>query len=179
MLFRSLLFATLTSTARAQMPVGSLSELTPLLKPGAVVTVVDVSGRQLTGKVLDLSPSTLKVLVAETEHVLNEADVRTILYRRRDSLKNGAQWGGLIGAGFGAMAYALASSAQYYDGELGSPLLIPAMMAGMGVGVGVAIDAVIVRRQIVLTKPATASTSITLFHIFPHRGLGVLVSTHY
>ena len=74
---------------------------------------------------------------------LREADVTTIRQRRGDSLQNGALAGLCIGAGLTAILFALSGD----DVNGGWAALGIAIYGGVGAGIGVGVDALIVTRQ--------------------------------
>ena len=69
---------------------------------GERIRVTDGAGRELQGRLIDLSPSTLSLRTAGVRHDLQEADVAVIRRRQRDGLGNGALVGFLSGAAVSA-----------------------------------------------------------------------------
>src|SRR6266853_3560759 len=73
----------------------SLEQLEVLVKPGDTVWVTDTAGKELKGKIDQLSSATLRVKSKGATHDFLETDALRV--RHSDSLKNGT----LIGAGVG------------------------------------------------------------------------------
>ena len=80
------------------MITASFERLGLLLDQGERIRVTDGAGRELRGRLIDLSPSTLSLRVAGVRHDLREAAVAVIRRQRRDRLGNGALVGFLSGA---------------------------------------------------------------------------------
>ena len=87
--------------AQAQEVATSFEELRFLVEPGETVTVTDANGRESSGKIAELSTSSLGLLMNKTRRDLQESEVMVIRQRRPDSLANGAKWGFAAGAAFG------------------------------------------------------------------------------
>jgi hypothetical protein len=115
----------LAAPARAQH-ADRFEDLHAILKPGQTIVVTDDSGREVMGKLLALSPSTL-VLDTRT---FQPAAIREI--RKQDRW-----WDGLVtGAAIGALPGILAAS------RAGEPMGA-LMVIGAAGGVGFAIDAAV------------------------------------
>ncbi len=93
-----------TATAEAQGIANSFTELRLLVRPGDTVSVTNTTGGEVTGKIAELSPSALALMVEGHRQDLREVDVTAIRQRRSDSLQNGAFIGLCIGAGYGGAA---------------------------------------------------------------------------
>ena len=61
----------------------SFERLGLLLDQGERIRVTDGAGRELQGRLIDLSPSTLSLRIADVRHDLQEADVAVIRRRQR------------------------------------------------------------------------------------------------
>src|SRR4051812_12331459 len=72
-----------SSAAGAQTTADSFAALGGTLKRGKTVSITDDTGRSVTGKLTDLSATSLKVLVDGKEETLQEARVREVTERRR------------------------------------------------------------------------------------------------
>jgi hypothetical protein len=88
--------------APAQTVSTSFEELRQVLKKGQTVVVTDATGQRTKGKVGDLSPSSLVVLVPEarTFTKLTVSEIRVT-----DPVSNGALIGAAIGTGFATGDY--------------------------------------------------------------------------
>ena len=144
------LLAALAAAARADAQTveprtaASFERLGLLLDQGERIRVTDGAGRELRGRLIDLSPSTLSLRVAGVRHDLQEADVAVIRRQQRDGLGNGALVGFLSGA-------AVAVSLLNAEGSIrrGAALPVMSLFGAAGAGVGVGVDALIERSQVV------------------------------
>jgi hypothetical protein len=153
--------------AEAQGVADSFEQLRLLVRAGDTITVRDSKGVDTTGKIDRLSSSSLLLIASGTRRELKEADVTTILQRRSDSLANGALWGLVIGLAGGGIATAL----MCYDGPCDASLaaVVP-FYGGLGAGIGVGVDAMIVRRQVIYEKQKGSAA----FGVVPLLGVGRL-----
>lgn len=76
------------SPAPAQTIANSFEELQAVLKKGQTVIVTDASGQRVKGKVADVSPSSLVVLIPEARTFAE--GIVTEIRAAADSLRNGA-----------------------------------------------------------------------------------------
>lgn len=155
-----LMLAAAAPMAQAQGVANTFQELRLLVKPGDTITVSDSTGLRITGKLADLSASSLGLLVDGRRRDLSESDVATIQQRRGDSLGNGALWGFGVGAGLG-----LAGGLAVAAGDGVSPLVIPLVAlfyGGIGSGIGVGVDAMIARQQVIYEKPRAATARVAV-----------------
>ena len=83
----------------------SFEQLALLVESGDRITVTDRAGREQTGRVVDLSPSALALLIDGARHDFREAHIHTVRQWRQDSLGNGAWFGFAVGAAVGATAF--------------------------------------------------------------------------
>jgi hypothetical protein len=154
------------AAAAGQGIATTFQELRLLVRPGDHVTVTDVNGRDVSGKIRDLSASSLALTVDGQPREWRETEVATIRQRRGDSLANGA-WIGLgIGAGLAAIGIAVSVSSEDYDADVnfGEAVLVTALYGGLGAAIGTGIDALITRRQVIFE---TRSPSGIAFQIAP------------
>ena len=108
-----------TPGAGAQEIAASFDQLHVLVKPGDNVTVIDAAGNETKGKLRALSSSSLELSVGETPRLFTESEVRTVSQRRHASIKTGAKWGLLVGAGLG-LAIGLTAEEGPNDYEYGA-----------------------------------------------------------
>ena len=152
-----LLIAATASNVGAQELASSFDQLRILVKPGDTVNVTDGKGQETRGKISALSSSSLELTVAGTPRAFLESEVRTIRQRRADSLKNGALWGLAIGAGLGAIPQY--DGGWYYTSEnVGAAI----GLALFGLGVGTGIDAMIRNTDVIYSRPAGASATLSV-----------------
>lgn len=146
---------TIAASARAQGVANSLHELRLLVGPGDAITVTSSDGRETTGRIADLSATSLTLLDGKRRYEWREADVTRIRQRRADSLGNGALWGLASGLGFVAFA-AISASETSWSFSGGEAAAMAALWAAIGTGAGVGIDALIVKRSVIYERPARA-----------------------
>jgi hypothetical protein len=148
-----LCMAALPSIAVAQGIAKNLDELRLLVRVGESVAVTDASRTEVSGKILSLSTSVLTLEVAGRPRAFKEAEITRITQRRGDSLGNGALWG--LGAGAGLVALTIATSGHGPDGWATVALLV---YGGIGTGIGVGVDAMVTRREVIFERPAGSTT---------------------
>ena len=168
--------------ARAQEApaVDSFTALQVIVKLGDTITVTDATGRSAEGSIVALSASTLVLLEDGRRRELREQEVAAISQRRPDSLKNGAWWGLGAGAVSGFFISGLASaSANILEGpdagvSAGDVAIGTVLMAGIGTGVGMAVDALIKRQHVIYArKSAPVTVGIGPFMAAGRKGIVV------
>jgi hypothetical protein len=162
---------------QAQEIASSFDQLRVLLKRGDAVSVTDSAGHEITGRIADVSSSLLGVLVGDGRRDLVESEVRTIRQPRHANLATGAEWGFGIGAAFGAFAI-LANSSNCS----GCSSLIPltaTVFGGIGCGIGVGVSASMISQRLIFSKPAAASTSLTVTPLVTRERQAMLVSLRF
>jgi hypothetical protein len=162
----------------AQGVASSFEQLGVLVKPGDKITVVDVTGRDLEGRVGKLSRDTLTVTTPAGPRELGEVDVAEIRQRRDDSLKNGAIIGAVAGAAYFVTAAALLSDSDGGDVIVGTAVAGGVMFAGLGAAAGVGIDALITRKQVIYRKSAHGTT-VGLAPLFGRGRRGAAVTVKF
>ena len=161
--------------AAAQEPVRSFDQLDTRLKPGDTVWVTDAQGREIKGKITSLAAEVL-ALKADGSRTFSAADVRLVEERRGDSLLNG----GLIGFGIGGVGFGLTCLATIDDQDRGWCALVTVVYGGIGAAAGVAVDALIPGKKIVVYRapaPGGARTSrLSVSPLVTPRTKGVALS---
>ena len=152
--------------APAQTVAGSFEELRQILKKGQTVVVTDASGQQTRGKVGDLSPSSLTVLVPDAR-TFGESAIAEV--RRPNSWKKGALIGAGVGAGFAIWDYSIDPS------EPGNAA-ITAVAVGMGTAIGAGIDALVGKGGKILYRPRQRTFSLAISPRVRADRQGVLIS---
>jgi hypothetical protein len=144
LLYLSLALALLTpATAVAQG--GSAKPPPPLKTSEEVVVTQATSGQELRGFLVDLSPTTLAMLVnGQRVEVPLERVLR--IEGRNDSVKNGAAYGAAIAGGLTALTCAQALELRY---------CVPAAIfyTGLGALAGAGVDALHKGRTTIYSKP--------------------------
>ena len=169
----------LATVAHAEaQTAASFDELPLVLRPGDRVTVTDNNGRNLTGRIIDLSPSTLSLEASGARLDLSAADVSFIRQRRPDPLRNGT----LIGLGVGAILATLLSmmAYSYAYNEGGSPWSEAAGVAGwsffLAAGIGAGVDRLIQRSHVIYGPTGVAQRRLTVSPLLSGHRRGVAVS---
>ena len=145
------------STASGQV-VQTFEEVQGRLQRGEEVYVSDGAGPEMKGKVSDISPSSLQLLVNGERRDFDAVSVRRIDRVVRDPLKNGILWGLATGAGAGFLAMVAARDNVMLDdaGVAVALALVVAPVAGAAVGAG--IDASKTTRDLVYARTSPRSS---------------------
>ena len=156
------ILAALVLMATVCDPAASDAQTIPV-KAGDTVEMTDRTNRRLTGVVQGLGPSALTVKVDGRDQQWALADMRE-LWRRGDSLKNGA----LIGAAAGGAAGLIGGMglASLFENEVGAgagPLAAMTALGALGgLAAGAGIDALITGRTLVYREPGRSVTMLPL-----------------
>jgi hypothetical protein len=181
--------------AAAQEPVKSFDQLNTRLKPGDTIWVIDTHGREVKGRILRLTPSSL-VLDDDQPRSFGAGDVDAVRERSARPIGKAALWGTVAGAGAGVVM-ALTNRSEYAsycppDAPPGcwpppgtkAPVdwwSIP-LTAGLGAGFGTVVGALLPgTMRDVYRAPATAPAAGTSAHmsvapVITPRAKGVAVS---
>ena len=145
----------------AQEPATSLDQLNVLLKAGDKVTLLDLSGHSITGRIERISPDALDLRVKDKVQSFAEKDLRQITQKKQDSVLNGI----LIGAavGFGATLPVNLGIAD--ESEKGVAVAASALWGLIGGGIGALVDVSITQKQMVYFRPRNSvSWSVRPFY---------------
>jgi len=135
----------------------SFEQLQVLARPGDLVTVITTTGYRVSGRIDDVSPWVLALTANGIRRDYAVADVDTVRQRRSDSLANGAKWGAGIGAALLAVAIAVCDECHFDSpDDYAVAVFATGAYAAMGAGVGVGIDALIRRQQVIYRRPGVA-----------------------
>jgi hypothetical protein len=139
------LAAVSASSVGAQTGVArSFEQLQVLVGPGDSVSLLDASGEEFSGRIINLTPTELVVAVDGQPRTLQQSAVTRIRQRRGDSLRNGMWIGFGIGTGLAVAAVAAIAFDEYEDvGGAGWAAAAVGLYGAMGVGVGATIDALV------------------------------------
>ena len=159
----------------AQEVAGSFEQLRSSVRVGDKVTVTDVMGREMQGTIAELSSSSLALVVGKTRTEFFEADLESV--SRRDSRWNGTLWGLAVGAVVGA-AFEKSFVDEYGRDDIGyGSAVVP--FAGIGAGIGFAVDAMIKGRRVVYSRPSTSTMDATISPVWNTRHKGIFVSLRF
>ena len=122
------------AVAAAQQPASSFAGLDGILRTGDRVEIVDLQGRELSGKITDLSSTSISVDGEAGSRRLAEADVALIRQRRADSVWNGTLTGLAIGGGLGLVMEATCSDDSHCGEAQDGQMLLGGVVWGTGIG---------------------------------------------
>ena len=126
----------MVSASLAEAQSVSFDRLALLVNQGDRIMVTDIAGRELRGRIVDLSPSTLSLQTDGLRHDLNGGDISAIRRRERDSLKDGAVLGFLSGAAI-AVGFLVQTEARNNSGLV---LSFASLAGAAGTAIGVCLD---------------------------------------
>jgi hypothetical protein len=139
------------SAAQAQEPARSFDELQRRLKPGDTVWVVDAQGREVKGKLRELSGTSL-TMDAWGRQTFRADAVQLVKQKKAHPFWKGA----IIGGGAGALL-SIALIAQDPSEACGCE---PLILGGIGAGAGVAFAALIPRKEFVVYRAPGSSNPV-------------------
>jgi hypothetical protein len=165
----------LPALAAAQEPVKSFDQLNTRLKLGDTVWVTDAQGREIKGRLTSFAPDAVGV-DANGAQVLRADEVRAVEHRRPDSLANGALIG--LGVGFATGAGLALWACSEEECSWGEATMFALVIAGVGTGIGVGVDALIPgRKQVVYRAPgASGNARLSIAPVITPRTKGFAVS---
>jgi hypothetical protein len=131
---------------------GTAKPAPPLKAPEEVIVTQSTSGQELRGFLVELSPTTLAMLV-DGKRVEVPLDRVLRIEGRNDSVKDGAAYGALIAGGLTGLACAQAIGDRY---------CVTAVLFYTGIGAltGAGIDALHKGRTTIYSKPAAVSLAV-------------------
>ena len=167
----------------AQQPVRSFDQLNTRLKPGDTVWVTDAGGREITGRIRNLSAASLLLDAGGTPRDFQAEQVGTIRLRPKDSLKNGVLLGAVIGLALGVASCAANSQCIDDEGGPGVTAALGLMGAAAGAGLGAGVDAAVKGPKLVVYRAAGtaghAATRVSIGPVLTPRRGGVAVSVAF
>ena len=162
-------FLLAASPAPAQTVSNSFEELRQVLRKGQTVVVTDATGQRTKGKVADVSPSSLVVLVPDAR-TFTERTVSEI--RITDPVWNGALIGAAIGTGFAMWDYLIDPS------EPGNAAIFTVAI-GLGSAIGAGIDALVNRGGTLVYAAPRPPRRVTISPVLGKDRQGALVSVRF
>jgi hypothetical protein len=138
-------------SASAQTPASALAfdEAKARLRPGDRLIVTDTQQQPIEGRLVELSPCSLRMLVDGQRQDLPLDDLLRIDRRTSDSLLNGALIGAALGGVFFLSYYSenalCQSNCQFTSGALAT--------IGIGAATGAGLDALTARNETVFERP--------------------------
>ena len=142
-----LLLMAIAPGADARQAADSIEDLQSIIEFGSAIRIRDVAGSEVSGTVVELSPTTIGVFGGGVRRNFQPSEVDEIWQRRGDSLKNGTLWGLLIGTGIGT-GFGIAMAA---DGWFGGEAIFGGAAVGavLGTGSGILIDVLRKENQLI------------------------------
>ncbi len=176
----ALALATVLATAAhaEAQTAASFDELPRVLSLGDRVTVTDDTGRDLTGPIIDLSPSGLALSLRDLGGAridLPAAEVSRVRQWRSDSLRNGT----LIGLGVAAVPGFLFVVAAGEGASAYSVVGFMGLSLGLGAGMGAGIDALIPTTHVLYDRTSAARQRWTVSPTLSAHRRGVAVSVGF
>jgi hypothetical protein len=163
------------SMTKAQDVAGSFEQLRELVRVGDKVTVTDVQGREMQGSIAEVSSSSLGLVVGGNRTDFSETDLDTV--SRRDSRWNGTLWGLAVGAALGAW-FEKGLADEYGRDDIGyGEMVVP--FAGLGAGIGFAVDAMIKGRRPIYARARSSTKNTTVSPVCNIQRKGIFVSLRF
>jgi hypothetical protein len=161
----------LPSPALAQPPTTDFGQLGSRVRVGETVWVTGDDGREIQGKLWDLSASSLQVMSRGQTTTFKSDNLLVISARDRDSLSNGALIGLVTGVVLGALVAGVCED-DYLACFAGAGLVY----GGFGAAIGVGIDAMTPGRKLeIYRRPAIQSARIRLAPFGSPRAQGLVL----
>lgn len=161
-------------STQAQAPATTLEDLAQRVRSGSTVTVTDDTGRKVTGKLAQLTPEQLVLLVGDQKRVFTGQTITEVRQRERDSIVNGLVIGGAIGT---APLIFLAVTDFCSDGcDDGWVFRLGMLSIGSGMAAGAGLDASIAKRTVIYRR---AGLALHLRPIARHGATGVGLSIRF
>jgi hypothetical protein len=173
------LVLTFATAAQAQELASNFDQLRVLIKAGDVIHVTDSKGQDVGGRLLDLSPDTLRILAHGATREFNASDVDTVTAARHGNVANGAKIGLATGAGFGALMMFMAINGNCH-GEC-----VPAVMAaalvygGIGAGLGAGFSAMATSQRVIFVRTGTQPTKLTIAPLIDRTHAGAMLNVRW
>jgi hypothetical protein len=162
-------------TTEAQEVAHTLDQLRQIVTVGDKVIVTDLQGRETHGSIAEISSSSLGLITRGGRTDFAETDLDTV--GQRDSRWNGTLWGLAIG---GALGIWLEKSFadEYGRDDIGyGSVVLP--FAGLGAGVGFAVDAIKKGRRILYARAGSATTNATVVPVWTMQRKAILLSLRF
>jgi hypothetical protein len=155
----------------------SFEQLQVFVGPGDTISVREASGEEFSARISDLTSTELVVMVDGRRRAFQPDDVIRIRQRRSDSLANGTWLGFGIGAGLGLVAVAADDSGLVNNA--GWAVVVAAVYGGIGAGIGVGIDALIRRRQVIYDHQPRGAPPVAIVPFFGVKSAGAMIAVRF
>ena len=148
--------------AAAQEPVTSFDQLNTRLKIGDTIYVTDAQGREIKGKIRELTLSAM-MLDRDGSTTMKADDVRLVTQRKGHPIGKGALWGLGLGAAAGVvigLTYDDDCSDCWSSGGVAAAMA--GIFGGIGAGAGAIVGALIPGKEVVVYRAPGVSGSAHL-----------------
>jgi hypothetical protein len=152
----------------------SFEQLQVFVADGDTVSVREATGKEFSARVAGISATELVVMVDGQRRAFHPDDAIRIRQRRGDSLANGTWWGFGIGAGAGLLAVAADDSGL--ANNAGWAVVVAAVYGGIGAGIGVCVDALIRKREIIYDHQTGGASTLTIVPLFGRGRTGAQIA---
>lgn len=153
------------------VPVTLVDELWRRVRQGDTIEVMTLSGQMVTGKFVQVSSTSVTLMVLDGHREIPSRDVRRVT-RAGNRYRSGALWGGTI---FGTLG--LLSSAGCSGGGCGNPLFVAMFTGSGGAFLGAAIGAAIHKHPVV--HESGASSAVRVMPMIGPDRVGVVFSAKF
>lgn len=172
------LAVSIPSLAAAQEPTGAFDQLDTRLKPGDTIWVTDAQGREIKGTLRDLSPAFLRLDAEGATQEFQAARVGTVQIQPKDSLKNGALLGAVVGCVLGALSCGANPECAGDESGGGVAAALGILGAGAGAGIGAWIDSAMKPPRLTVYRATGAAghSRLLVAPVVGPRARGVAVS---
>jgi hypothetical protein len=166
-----LMLTAFSATGDAQERATSFDQLRMLVRTGDTLTVHDISGHAIEGKIGALSPSSIELVTAQGRSRLSEPEVVTVTQRQRP-VRKGMKYGVALGAALGAVAGLRSREPGYF-------LAGAIFFGGIGTGIGAGLGAAAPRDTVIFSHPDAAARKVTVSPLLGGRKRGVRVTVGF
>src|SRR5436190_10432973 len=172
-------FVLTASAVSAQEIAGNFDQLRVLVKSGDSVGVRDTQGREVRGRLLDLSPGSIAIVSDGVRREFAVSDVDAITASRHGNLATGAKWGLGTGAGLGALLILMNmphggcyDCGIYFVG-------VTSELAGIGAGIGVGVSALTTRQRVIFARSGEHRTTLSLAPVVDRDRKGIMLTARW
>jgi hypothetical protein len=161
----------LPARADAQAIAQTLDELRLKVRIDDIVYVRDETGREQRAEIISLTPDLLIVSMGGARREFTDRSTLRIRKRQSDSPWTGGIIGAGVGAGFGVLAASFSEECSHNtaSASCAGPIL---WLTGLGMGVGLGIDALIQGRKVIY-EPTRRNARLAVTPLIGKRGVGI------
>ena len=145
---------------------------------GDTLIVTDVTGRELSGDVIGITPDTLSVWTPAGELRIDRGDVRLVRHRFADPLGDGTSKGLWAGVASAVLMYVAAQS-ELGISDMAETVSLGAMagiLVGGGMAIGRGVDSMVASERVIYRAPSRSRTTLAPLLSKDAIGAGVRVT---